>query len=123
VVLSVLLVPPFGLAGATAATVVALISANVATLYFVRRRLGFWPYDGRYAKPLLAGLAAAAAIYAARTILPGYTGLAALLIFAPLALIVFFVLLYALGLCPSDRRFLESFGDAARRATARRGDD
>lgn len=109
VALGVLLVPPFGLAGATAATAAALISSNVATLYFVRRRLGFWPFSAGYAKPLLAGICAAAAIYAARLILPGYSGLSAILVFAPPALVAFFALLYALGLSPSDRLLLDAF--------------
>lgn len=124
VALGLLLVPSFGLGGATAATAAALVSSNLATLYFVRRRLGFWPFSADYAKPLLAGVAAAATIQAARQLLPHHDGLPAILIFAPPALAVFFAVLYALGLSPSDRRFLGSFGDgtaqAVRRTIARR---
>ncbi len=109
-VLGLLLVPAFGILGAAAATAVALVFANAATLYFVRRRLGFWPYGRLYAKPAVAGIATALMIYAARLLVPGYTGLPALLLLVPLALISFFALLYLLGLSPSDRQFLSSFG-------------
>jgi hypothetical protein len=43
----------------------------------------------------------------------------ALLVFAPLALAVFFILLVSFGLGPSDRRFLASFRDVLRRKAAR----
>jgi O-antigen/teichoic acid export membrane protein len=43
----------------------------------------------------------------------------ALLVFAPLALAAFFVLLVSFGLGPSDRRFLASFRDVLRRKAAR----
>ncbi|HET7480027.1 MAG TPA: flippase [Rubrobacteraceae bacterium] len=105
---SLLLVPPFGILGAAAATAAALVASNVATLYFVRRRLGFWPYSRRYAKPLLAGVASAAALYLVRSILLE-AGLPALLVCAPVALAVFAALLLSLGLSPSDRQFLASF--------------
>jgi O-antigen/teichoic acid export membrane protein len=119
VALSVLLVPTYGLMGAAAATAAALVLANAATLFFVRRRLGLWPYGRRYAKPLLAGLAALAVTYAARLAVPGLEGFPALLVFAPLALAVFFLLLVTFGLGTSDRRFLASFRDVLRREPVR----
>jgi O-antigen/teichoic acid export membrane protein len=117
--LNLLLVPVFGIFGAAAATAVALILVNVATLFFVHRLLGFWPYSVRYAKPVLAGLLAAASVYLARPVLPAYAGAPALLIFAPLFLAVFLALLLALGLSPSDRQFLASFWAAVRRNVRR----
>jgi O-antigen/teichoic acid export membrane protein len=116
VALNFLLVPAYGVAGAAAATAAALILANGLSLIFVRRRLGFWPYGSRYAKPLLAGLVAASVTLAVRQSLPAFEGLPALLLFAPLALAVFSCVLVSLGLYPSDRRFLASFGGAVRDA-------
>jgi O-antigen/teichoic acid export membrane protein len=117
--LSLLLVPTYGILGAAVATATALVLANVATPFFVRRRLGYWPYGRRYVKPLVAGVATASATYAIRPALPGWEGLPALLIFAPLALTVFFAVLCSLGLSPGDRRFLTSFQEAVRRALRR----
>ena len=113
--LNLVLVPRFGIFGAAAATAVAVVLANVVTLLFVYRRLGFWPYSTRYVKPVIAGLIAAAVMYLARLALPAYTGVSALLIFGSLLLVVFLGLLVALGLSPSDRHFLASFWAAIRR--------
>ncbi|MDQ5811635.1 MAG: polysaccharide biosynthesis C-terminal domain-containing protein [Actinomycetota bacterium] len=114
--LSLLLVPGYGIVGAAAATATALVLANVATVFFVRRRLGYSPYGRRYVKPVVAGLAAAVATCAIRAALPALEGLPALLSFAPLALTVFFAVLCSLGLSPADRRFLASFWGALRRS-------
>jgi O-antigen/teichoic acid export membrane protein len=58
--LNLLLVPAFGIFGAAAATAAAVVLVNVVTVLFVHRLLGFWPFSARYAKPLVAGLVAAA---------------------------------------------------------------
>ena len=115
VALNLLLVPLFGIFGAAAGTAAALVLLNAITLLFVHRIMGFWPYDVRYAKPVVAGLLAAATAYLARLALPALAGAPALLIFAPLFLAVFLALLVALGLSPSDRHFLASFWSAIRR--------
>ena len=115
VALNLLLVPIYGVAGAAAATAAALVLANGSSLVFVRRNLGIWPYDRRYTKPVLAGVATAAIILLLRWSLPALEGLPALLLFAPLALAAYSCALVSLGLYPSDRRFLASFGDTLRK--------
>jgi O-antigen/teichoic acid export membrane protein len=117
--LNLLLVPAFGIFGAAVATAAAMVLVNVVTLLSIRRFLGFWPYSARYAKPAVAGLLAAAVTYLARLVLPAYAGTLALLIFVPLFLVVFAVLLVVLGLGPSDRQFLASFWVAVRRNVGR----
>jgi O-antigen/teichoic acid export membrane protein len=116
-----LLIPAFGVFGAAAATAAAVVLANAVTLLFVHRLLGFWPYSARYAKPLVAGLLAAASTYLAKLVLPAYAGVPALLVFTPLFLAVFLALIVALGLSPSDRQFLASFWVAVRRSVRRAG--
>ncbi|MDQ3863737.1 MAG: polysaccharide biosynthesis C-terminal domain-containing protein, partial [Actinomycetota bacterium] len=112
VALNLLLVPAYGVAGAAAATAAALVLANGSSLIFVYHRLGFWPYDRRYARPLLAGLLAAALTLASRQLLPSVEGLPAIVLFAPLTLAFFFGALLCLGLYPSDRLYLASFAGA-----------
>ena len=114
VALNLLLVPAYGVAGAAGATAAALVLANGSYLLFVQRRLGFWPYDRRYVKPLLAGLLTAALILASKQWIPSPEGLPAILLFVPFTIMVYFGLLVCLGLYPSDRRFLASFGGALR---------
>jgi O-antigen/teichoic acid export membrane protein len=120
VALNLVLVPRYGVGGAAAATAAALVLANGSSLLFVRSRLGFWPYGPRYAKPLLAGLVAAALTFGIRALLPTVEGLPALLLFAPLILGIFACALVSLGLYPSDRRFLASFGGALMEALGRK---
>ena len=120
VALNLLLVPRYGVGGAAAATAAALIFANGSSLLFVRGRLGFWPYGPRYAKPLLAGLIAAVITLGVRALLPTIEGLPALLAFAPLILAAFACALVSLGLYPSDRLFLTSFGRALMEALGRK---
>lgn len=112
--LNLLLVPAFSIFGAAMATAVAVVLMNTVTLLFVHRLLGFWPYSIRHVKPVTAGLLTITSVYLIRIVLPGYTGLPALLIFAPLFLAVFLALIVALGLSPSDRQLLASFWVAVR---------
>src|SRR5919112_2686088 len=119
VALNLLLVPPYGVAGAAAATAAALVFANASSLIFFPRLLGFWPYGPRYVKPLLAGFVAAAGEVGVRALLPTIEGFPALLLFAPIILVIFACALVSLGLYPSDRRFLASFGGAMRDALGR----
>lgn len=112
---NLLLVPAFGIFGAATATAAALVVSNTLSLFFVRRFLGFWPYEKGYAKPLAAGLVACLTVYLLRLALPGYDGLPALGLFTPLFLVAFVATLTALGLSPSDRQFLSSFWTAVRR--------
>jgi O-antigen/teichoic acid export membrane protein len=114
VALNFLLVPAYGVGGAAAATAAGLVLANGSSLVFVRRRLGFWPYSRRYARPLLAGLVAAALTLVLRQLVPQLEGLTAVLFFAPLTIAVFLGMLVCLGLYPSDRLFLASFTKALR---------
>jgi O-antigen/teichoic acid export membrane protein len=120
VALNLVLIPGFGIYGAAAATAGSMVLVNVLTLISVRRYLGFWPYSARYAKPVIAGLLAAASVYLVRPVLPDYYyGALALLVFVPLFLTVFAALLFALGLSQSDRQFLASFWSAVRRNVRR----
>jgi O-antigen/teichoic acid export membrane protein len=118
--LSLLLIPYYDILGAAVATAVAMILANVATLFFVRWRLDFWPYSREYAKPGLAGMIAAACVYLVQLALTPPPGVLTLAIFVPLFLVIFAGLLLALGLSPSDRRFLHAFWGAVRRTLQQR---
>lgn len=115
------LIPFYGLMGAAAATAIAIVLANVATLFAVRRLLGFWPYTRWYVKPIIAGVLAAPLAYLGKLALPVPPGALTILVLGPLFLLGFAALILALGLSPSDRQFLGAFWTAVRRA-ARRGD-
>lgn len=112
---SLALVPAYGVMGAAAATAISITLVNTITLFALRVRLGFWAYSRRYAKPMLAGLLAAAALVAARYILAPSVGAPAIILLSPLFLVAFGAALVALRLSPGDRRLLASLYSAARR--------
>lgn len=114
---SVVLVPPYGAMGAAIATATGVVLFNVASVLFVRRLLGVWPYNRQYLKPLAAGGLAAAGMLLARLAFPLPEGLLAIIILGPPFLIVFAVLMLALGLNASDQEFLK----AVRAAVTRTG--
>ena len=91
-----------------------IVVENTATLLAVRRRLGFWPYNLAWAKPLVAGLAAAALAYLVGLLLPLpvlLTLVAAGAVFG----VVYLALLLLFGLSRTDKEFLGAFWNVARR--------
>ena len=113
------LIPDFGMIGAAIGAAAAILTENTATLIFVRRRLGFWPYNLVFWKPLAAGLLAAALAYAVKVLLalPGL-----LLTVGAVAAafgISFLALLLLFGLNDTDREFLGAFRDVALRSLRR----
>lgn len=119
VVLSVVLVPPYGILGAAAATAAAIFLMNAFTLLSVRRLLGFWPYNRLYLKPTAAGLLAAAGVYLGKSVLSLPTGIPNVVVFGPLFMIFFAGLIFIFGLGPSDRELLASLWKSVRHVTQR----
>lgn len=115
----VALAPSYGVFGAAAGMSTGLVVTNAFTLFFVERRLGFWPYGLQHLKPVAAALVASGATLLARLVLPLPEGLPALAAFSPVFVVVFAATIVALRLNDSDRRFLEAFWAALRRNTAR----
>ena len=111
---SLALVPFYGVMGAAIAAAGGIMLNNVMTLAAVRRKLGFWPYNRRYSRPVVAGLLAGGVIVLLKLALPLPAGAISILLLAPAFIIVFTVTLLALGLYPSDRQFLYSFWTAVR---------
>ena len=115
VVVSLALVPGLGILGAALGMSAAIITENTATLVAVRRRLGFWPYNWAWLKPLAAGLIAAAAAYLAGLMLPLPGVLATIAVVGVVFGIGYLVLLMLFGLNDTDREFLGAFRDVALR--------
>ena len=113
------LIPAFGMIGAAIGAAAAILTENTATLVFVRRRLGYWPYNLVFWKPLAAGLLAGALAYAVKLFvpLPGllFTVAAVAAVFG----LAFLALLLLFGLNETDREFLGAFKDVALRSLRR----
>lgn len=113
------LIPTFGMIGAAIGAAAAILTENTATLVFVRRRLGYWPYNLIFWKPLAAGLLAATLAYAAKVLLPLpgllFTVAAVTAVFG----LSFLALLLLFGLNDTDREFLGAFKAVALRSLRR----
>ena len=109
------LIPFYGLLGAAAAMAAGLVLANATTLFFVGRRLSYWPYSAAYLKPTAAGLLAAGATLLAKRVLPLPQGPPELAVLGAVFGVSFVALILAFRLSNSDRQFLKTFWAAVRR--------
>jgi O-antigen/teichoic acid export membrane protein len=113
------LIPSFGMIGAAIGAAAAILTENTSTLVFVRRRLGYWPYNLVFWKPLAAGLLAAALAYAAKVLLPLPGLLFVVVAVTAVFGLSFLALLLLFGLNDTDREFLGAFKDVALRSLRR----
>jgi O-antigen/teichoic acid export membrane protein len=100
--------------GAAIGMASGIITENAATLLAVRRRLGFWPYDPAWIKPLAAGLIAATAAYLLGLVL-SLPAILAIAVVGGVFGVGYLALLLLFGLNETDREFLGAFRDVALR--------
>lgn len=113
------LVPAFGMIGAAIGAAAAILTENTAVVVFVRRRLGYWPYNLVFLKPLAAGVIGAALAYAAKLVLPVDSLLVTVGAVTAVFGISFLALLLLFGLNETDKEFLGAFRDVALRSLRR----
>ena len=113
------LIPSFGLIGAAFGASAAIVTENTATLIFVRRRLGFWPYNLTFWKPLVAGLLAAFLAYFVESVLPASGILSTIAAIGVVFGLGYLLLLLLFGLNDTDKEFLGAFWDVAKRLLRR----
>ncbi len=97
-----------------------IFAENAATLLAVRRRLGFWPYDATWLKPLAAGLLAAAVTYAAGLFLD-LSAIPTIALLGTVLGTLYLALLLLFGLSTTDKEFLGEFWNVAKRVLRRGG--
>ncbi len=129
VVVSFILIPRFEVMGAALGMATAIIVENTGTMSAVKWRLGYWPVDLTWLKPLTAGVVSGVVTYLLKIFLP----LEAMFGFLPLPVsvptimvlggflgVLFFGLLWLLGFSETDKEFLGTFYKVAQRALPRR---
>ena len=105
VVLSVMLIPSFDLAGAALASGFAIAGVYILGLFEVRRTLDLWPYDRRYLKGLLSGIITFGLLWLlVQAVSAG--DIVMILVLSGVSASSFFGLLYLLGLDSEDREIL-----------------
>lgn len=110
--------PEYKVLGAAVGMASGIVAENTATLLAVRRRLGFWPYDLAWLKPLAAGLIAAAVAYVAGLLLP-LPAIPTIAIVGAVLGVLYLGLLFLFGFSETDREFLGAFWNVARRVLRR----
>lgn len=104
----------YQLVGAAVGMASAIVTENTLTLLAVRWRLGFWPYDVAWLKPLAAGIFSAGIAYLTGLLL-GLQGVALILVVGAVFGVCYLACLLAFGLSDTDREFLEAFWNVAKR--------
>ena len=116
VVVSFILIPRLEILGAAIGMATAITAENTGTMSAVKWRLGFWPFNPAWLKPLAAGLLAAGATYLLKFVLPIPGGpIPTVVALGGFLVVAFLALLLLFGLSETDKEFLGAFRDAARR--------
>jgi O-antigen/teichoic acid export membrane protein len=121
VVVSLILIPRYEVLGAAIGMATAIITENTGTMSAVKWRLGYWPFNLAWLKPLAAGTISAAATYFLGLVLtiPGGP-IPTILLLGSFLGVAFLALLYLFGLSETDREFIGAFWKVARRYMPRR---
>jgi O-antigen/teichoic acid export membrane protein len=129
VIVSFILIPRFEVLGAAIGMATAIIVENTGTMFAVKWRLGYWPVNVMWLKPLTAGAISGTVTYLLKVTLP----LDAMFGFLPMPVsiptimllggflgVLFLGLLWLFGFSETDKEFLGTFWDVAQRALPRR---
>ncbi len=116
VVVSLILIPRFEILGAAIGMATAIIMENTGTMAAVKWRLGFWPFNLAWLKPLAAGAIAATVTYAITLFvtLPGGP-IPNVMVMGSFLGVLFLALLFLFGLSETDKEFLGAFWNVAKR--------
>ncbi len=129
VIVSLILIPRFEVMGAAIGMATAIIVENTGTMSAVKWRLGYWPVNRVWLKPLTAGVIAAVVTYLLKIILPldaifGFlpvpVSVPTIMFLGGFLVVLFFGLLWLLGFSETDKEFLGTFWRVAQRALPRR---
>jgi O-antigen/teichoic acid export membrane protein len=129
VIVSFILIPRFEVLGAAIGMATAIIVENTGTMSAVKWRLGYWPVNVMWLKPLTAGAISGTVTYLLKVTLP----LEAMFGFLPVPVsvptimllggflgVLFFGLLWLFGFSETDKEFLGTFWNVAQRAIPKR---
>ncbi|CAN5685832.1 MAG: flippase [Rubrobacter sp.] len=129
VIVSLILIPRLEVLGAAIGMATAIIVENTGTMSAVKWRLGYWPVNVMWLKPLTAGAVSGIVTYLLKVTLP----LDAMFGFLPVPVsiptimllggflgVLFLGLLWLFGLSETDKEFLGAFWNVAKRHLPRR---
>jgi len=117
VALNALLVPRFGIEGAAAATFLALGTFQLLALIETRWTLKMHPYSAGYLKPLAAGIAAFACVWAVKAAIGEMPYVLAIVVYSAAYAVLYFGALFVAGLAKEDELVLSTIRSKLRRAS------
>jgi O-antigen/teichoic acid export membrane protein len=129
VVVSLVLIPRYEVMGAAIGMATAIVVENTGTMSAVKWRLGYWPVNWMWLKPLTAGAVAGVVAYLLKVTLPleavfGFlplpVSIPTIMLLGGFLVVLFFGLLWLLGFSETDKEFLGTFRDVAQRAVPKR---
>jgi len=106
IVLDLALIPSFGLVGAAIANSTAVVTVNILRLVQIKRRLRLVPYDRSFWRPLVACVPAS--LIAFFVPLPSMHAAPEVLVHGAILGLVYFVILWLLGIEQVDREVIRS---------------
>jgi O-antigen/teichoic acid export membrane protein len=129
VVVSFILIPRFDVMGAAIGMATAIVVENTGTMSAVKWRLGYWPVNVMWLKPLVAGAISGIVTYLLKVTLPldsifGFlpvpVSIPTIMVLGGFLGVLFLGLLWLFGFSETDREFLNTFWSVAQRALPRR---
>jgi O-antigen/teichoic acid export membrane protein len=109
IVLNYFLIPAQGIVGAAIATSISIMVLNVAMLVETYVLLGMHPYSAGHLKPVGLGLVTLAMVASVRHVLPALDGPQSLLVYAPVFLAVFALLVWKFAISEDDEFVIGTF--------------
>lgn len=109
IVLNYVLIPRYGIIGAAIASCSSIIILNLLMLFETYRFLKIHPYNRKFLKPFTLGITTYVVVIAAKYWFHDLSSMYQLIIFIPLFLVCFAVLLYKWGIDDEDRFIIEGF--------------
>jgi O-antigen/teichoic acid export membrane protein len=129
VIVSFILIPRFEVMGAAVGMATAIIVENTGTMSAVKWRLGYWPVNAMWLKPLAAGAISGVVTYLLKVtlpldavfgVLPVPVSIPTIMLLGGFLGVLFFGLLWLFGFSETDKEFLGTFWKVAQRALPRR---
>ena len=129
VIVSFILIPRFEVLGAAIGMATAIIVENTGTMSAVKWRLGYWPVNVMWLKPLAAGAISGTVTYLLKVTLPLDTmfgflpmpvSIPTIMLLGGFLGVLFLGLLWLFGFSETDKEFLGTFWNVAQRALPRR---
>jgi len=103
------LIPKYGLWGAALAGAITIIILNIVRLFEVYFLINILPFNLSFIKPLFSATVTVISIYGAKALFFKDAPILQVIIFLPVMVLIYYLLIIALGISVEDKRILNKF--------------